>query len=120
MSSPILVPALFFEDWDQIADEQAFDLWLGPSIENAEWLSVELAQVAGPEFTRRLNQHLVPPRGTLTLNHPSSKQMRLEREVLDASTDKQQLIVYLPADEQTSKIVEHWRRQHLPNLRAIS
>lgn len=110
----------FFADWDQIADEQAFDLWLGPSFENAEWLSVELAQVAGTEFTRRLNQHLVPPRGTLTLNHPSAKRLRLEREVLDASTDKQQLIVYLPADEQTSQILDHWRREHVPNLRSIS
>ncbi|SFY42170.1 hypothetical protein SAMN02787144_102956 [Streptomyces atratus] len=33
----------FFAGWDDIADEQAFDRWLGPSVENTERLTAELA-----------------------------------------------------------------------------
>lgn len=110
----------FFENWDDIADEQAFDLWLGPSIENAHWLMADLTQAAGPEFTRRVHQHLVPARGVLTLNHPTAKRLRLRREVLDAATDQQQLIVYLPADEQTSNSLDQLRHQGVPRLRSIS
>ena len=43
-----------FPDWDHVADEQAFSLWLGPSIASYEWFKAELAPTAGPEFTRRL------------------------------------------------------------------
>jgi transcriptional regulator with XRE-family HTH domain len=43
-------------DWDQVADECAFDLWMGPSAEISEWFSAEIAPVAGPEFTRRMNR----------------------------------------------------------------
>jgi len=41
----------FFTDWDDIADEQVFDLWLAPSVENSEWLTAELTPIAGPDFT---------------------------------------------------------------------
>lgn len=110
----------FFLDWDDVADEQAFDLWLGPSIENAEWLAAELAQTAGPEFTRRRDRQVIPPRGPLRLCHVSGKQLRLHREVLDVSTDKQQLIVYLAADEPTSTVLDEWRAEPGPRLRSIS
>ena len=50
-----------FPDWGQIADEQAFSLWLGPSAASYEWFTAELAPMAGPEFTRRLGQHLPRP-----------------------------------------------------------
>ncbi|WBO67151.1 helix-turn-helix domain-containing protein [Streptomyces camelliae] len=99
----------FFTDWSEVADEQAFDLWLGPSIENAEWLSTELAPVAGPEFTRRLNLHVVPQRGVLRLNHPSGHELRLTRETLDVTADAQQLVVYLPADERTAEAIAELR-----------
>jgi transcriptional regulator with XRE-family HTH domain len=39
----------FFTDWDDVADEQAFDLWLAPSVENSEWFTTELAPLAGPD-----------------------------------------------------------------------
>lgn len=32
-----------FAYWDAVADEQAFDLWLGPSVENSEWFTAEPA-----------------------------------------------------------------------------
>ncbi|QMU67059.1 helix-turn-helix domain-containing protein [Streptacidiphilus sp. P02-A3a] len=110
----------FFADWDAIADEQAFDLWLGPSIENSEWLSTELATVAGPDFTRRLNRHVVPPRGVLRLRHPAGPELRLLRETLELPTDDQQLVVFLAADEQTAQAVEQLRHRPGGRLRAIS
>ncbi|MET7435221.1 MULTISPECIES: helix-turn-helix domain-containing protein [Streptomyces] len=108
----------FFADWDAVADEQAFDLWLGPTVENSEWLTAELAPVAGPEFTRRLNPHVVPPRGTLRLNHPTGPELRLDRQTLDIPDDAQQLVVFLAADEETERAVERLRDR--PRLRAIS
>ncbi|MET8806170.1 helix-turn-helix transcriptional regulator [Streptomyces sp. NPDC004546] len=110
----------FFADWDEVADEQAFDLWLGPSQENSEWLSTELAPVAGPEFTRRINRHAVPRRGVLRLNHPAGPELRLTRETLDAPADAQQLVVFLPADEETSEALAGLRARTRGRLRAIS
>jgi transcriptional regulator with XRE-family HTH domain len=110
----------FFADWDDVADEQAFDLWLGPSIENSEWFGALLAHTAGADFTRRLNRHLVPRRGVLRLHHPSGCELRLHRETLELSSDAQQLVVFLPADEQTSRAVEQLRRRPYRRLQAIS
>ncbi|MEU0074829.1 helix-turn-helix transcriptional regulator [Streptomyces sp. NPDC006332] len=110
----------FFADWDDVADEQVFDLWLAPSVENSEWLTAELAPTAGPDFTRRLNRHMVPRRGELRLNHTSGRQLRLLRETLDLSSDAQQLVVFLPADEKTAQAVDELSRRSHGGLRAIS
>lgn len=110
----------FFADWDDVADEQAFDLWLGPSVENSEWITAELAPVAGADFTRRLNRHVVPQRGVLRLSHPSGCELRLVRETLELSTDAQQLVVFLPADDGTAQAVEQLRRPSQGRLRVIS
>ncbi|PNE37319.1 helix-turn-helix domain-containing protein [Streptomyces noursei] len=109
-----------FPDWDEVADEQAFDLWLGPSAENSEWLSTELAPVAGPEFTRRLGNHRVPRRGPLRLQHPAGPELRLLRETLDLTTDAQQLLVLLPADEDTATHLDRLTQPAPTHLRAIS
>ncbi|WP_328872045.1 helix-turn-helix transcriptional regulator [Streptomyces sp. NBC_00287] len=110
----------FFADWDDIADEQVFDLWLAPSVENSEWFSTELAPLAGPDFTRRLNRHTVPGRGDLRLKHPTAGELRLRRETLELSADNQQLVVFLPADEATAQAVEQLRQRSHGRLRAIS
>ncbi|CAM5583431.1 XRE family transcriptional regulator OS=Streptomyces alboniger OX=132473 GN=CP975_34395 PE=4 SV=1 [Streptomyces alboniger] len=110
----------FFADWDDVADEQVFDLWLAPSAENSEWFTAELAPTAGPDFTRRLNSHVVPRRGALHLNHPSGCELRLIRETLDLSSDAQQLVVFLPADDRTAQAVDQLRRRSPSRLRAIS
>ena len=107
-----------FADWDAVADEQAFDLWLGPSVENSEWFTAELAPVAGADFTRRINRHVLPARGVLRLRHPSGAELRLRRQTLDVTEDAQQLVVLLPADEETARAVDRLRRP--PRLRAIS
>jgi transcriptional regulator with XRE-family HTH domain len=109
----------FFADWDDIADEQAFDLWLAPSLENSEWFTTELAPLAGPDFTQRMNRHVVPPRGVLRLNHPSGHELRLLRETLDLSSDAQQLVVFLPADEETTQSIDQLRRRPTGRLRAV-
>ena len=110
----------FFADWDDVADQQAFDLWLAPSAESSEWFTTALAPVAGPDFTRRLHRHLVPQRGDLRLNHPAGCELRLVREVLELPSDAQQLVVLLPADEQTAQAVDQLRRPTRGRLRAIS
>ncbi|MFF3201288.1 helix-turn-helix domain-containing protein [Streptomyces sp. NPDC002962] len=110
----------FFADWDDIADEQAFDLWRGPSVENAEWLTAQLAALAGPDFTRRRNRHVVPRRGVLRLHHPSGAELRLRRETLELPSDAQQVVVLLPADDSTAQAVEQLRRRPHGPLRAIS
>jgi transcriptional regulator with XRE-family HTH domain len=110
----------FFADWDDVADEQAFDLWFAPSVENSEWLTAELAPIAGPDFTRRLNRHVIPRRGVLRLNHPSGHEIRLLRETLELSSDAQQLVVFLPADEKTAQSIDQLRRRPSARLRAIS
>ncbi|MET7967758.1 helix-turn-helix transcriptional regulator [Micromonospora sp. NPDC005305] len=109
-----------FPDWDQVADEQAFDLWLGPSAEASEWFTVQLAPVAGPEFTRRLRQHLPPPQVPLRLVHPVAGELRWHREKLELpSTDAQELVVLLPADEATARAVEGLRHRRHGTLRAV-
>lgn len=109
-----------FADWDQVADEQAFDLWLGPSAGTAEWFRAELAPLAGAEFTRRVGRQLPPPTVPLRVNHPSGPQLRWHREVLELSgSDAQQLVVLLPADEATAAAFERLRGAHRGQLRAV-
>jgi hypothetical protein len=110
----------FFADWDQVADEQAFDLWLGPSVETSEWFKAELAPAAGHEFTRRLSQHLPPSQALLRLNHPTAHELRWQRERLELPrTDAQELVVLLPADETTALAVQGLRRHVGGVLRAV-
>lgn len=100
-----------FADWDQVADEQVFNLWLGPSTASFEWFTSELAPVAGREFTRRLDHHLPPAPMPLALVHPHAGHLRWHRETLELPVpDDQQLIVFLPADEATSIAVDRLRR----------
>ena len=100
-----------FPDWEHVADEQAFNLWLGPSVASSEWFKAELAPSAGPEFSRRLDQHLPPPRRPLRTTHPRVEgDLRWDREVLDTSDpDQQQLVVHLPADESTAQALDRLR-----------
>lgn len=109
-----------FADWDDVADAQAFDLWHAPSVKNSEWFTAELAPAAGPELTRRLHRHAVPRRGILRLRHPSRPELRFERETLELEGDAQQLVVLLPADEETARAVERLPSPRQGRLRAIS
>jgi len=107
-------------DWDRIADEQVFHLWLGPSTETFEWFTADFATVAGAEFTRRLHRHIPPARVPLRINHPHAEELRWDRETLELPTsDAQQLTVLLPSDEATSAAVDRLRRTHRGALRAV-
>ncbi len=106
-----------FPDWDQLADEQVFNLWLGPSAAASEWFTAELAPLAGVEFTRRLDHHLPPRQAPLVLNHPALEQLRWNRETMELSgPDAQQLVVFLPADEVTAAALDRLRHS---SLRAV-
>lgn len=100
----------FFLDWDQVADERAFELWLGPSLESTEWFIDQLAPVAGDELIRRLHRHLAPPAVPLGLRHPTGAELRWDRETLELPrADAQQVVVLLPADDGTALAMERLR-----------
>ncbi|MET8979240.1 helix-turn-helix transcriptional regulator [Streptomyces sp. NPDC004539] len=109
-----------FPDWDDVADEQAFDLWLGPSAESSAWFTAALAPDAGEALTTRVHRHVVPRRGPLRLTHPSGAVLRFHRETLELTDDAQQLVVYLAADEVTEGVLEGVRGERGRGLRAIS
>jgi transcriptional regulator with XRE-family HTH domain len=110
-----------FPDWDHVADEQAFSLWLGPSVTSYEWFTAELAPIAGPEFTKRLGQHLPPSRHQLRMRHPAAEhELRWNRETLELpAPDEQQLVIYLPADPHTAHVLDQLQNENQPRLRAI-
>jgi transcriptional regulator with XRE-family HTH domain len=109
-----------FPDWDQVADEQAFDLWRAPSVTASEWFKTDLAPLAGAEFTARLGQHLPPRPATLRIHHSSGVELRWTRETLELpDPDAQQLTVFLPADQHTTRAVGQLRNEHRTQLRAI-
>ncbi|KAB2589536.1 helix-turn-helix domain-containing protein [Streptomyces arboris] len=109
----------FFADWDAVADERAFELWHGPSAAGFEWFTAELAPAAGPEFTRRLNRHVIPRREPWRLHHPSGCELELIRETLELPEDAQQLVVFLPADEATARAVDGLAGRSAGRLRAV-
>jgi hypothetical protein len=110
----------FFADWEQVADEYAFDLWLGPTAGAFEWFRADLAPLAGEEFTRRLDRHLPPPRPPLRLRHPAARtELCWHRERLELpAADAQALVVMLPADEATARALDLLRRRPERPLRA--
>jgi transcriptional regulator with XRE-family HTH domain len=110
-----------FINWHQVADEQVFNLWLGPSAGNFDWFTADFAPVAGAEFTRRLHRHLPPPQVPLMINCPHANQLRWNRQTLEPSTpDAQQMVIWLPADDATAAAVDQLRRRPQPTtLRAV-
>ncbi len=110
-----------FLDWDQVADEQTFHLWLGPSAEASEWFKTDLAPHAGPEFTRRLTQHIPPPTVALRVKHPIAGELRWQRETLALpANDAQQIVIFLPDDEPTAQAMQRLQADTRPSLRAVN
>ena|SRR5579884_1661491 len=111
----------FFADWDQAADELAFDLWLAPSVESSEQFRRALEADAGAQFARRRDRHVPPPQLPLRLNHPAGEQLRLLRERLELPhADAQQLVVLLPADDTTARAMARSHHRDGGGLRAVS
>jgi transcriptional regulator with XRE-family HTH domain len=110
-----------FPDWDRVADERAFDLWLGPSAERSQRFVADLTDTAGTELTTRLHRHDVPPGGAHQWRHPAAGELLLEREVLELPpTDAQQIVVFLPADDATAAALDRLRRSAAGALRAVN
>jgi transcriptional regulator with XRE-family HTH domain len=110
-----------FPDWDSLADDRAFDLWMGPSAGASALFQAELAPIAGAAFTDRVNRHVVPARGTLRWAHPTVGELRLNREILELPAhDAQQLVIFLPADDATAESVHRLRRIDGAPLRAVN
>ena len=109
-----------FPDWERIADEQSFELWLSPC-EESEQLIAEITALAGTHLTERLHHHRPRPGGPEVWHHPELGELRLEREVLELpAADGQQLVVLLPADEATAEAVNGMRRAATRTLRAVN
>jgi transcriptional regulator with XRE-family HTH domain len=99
-----------FPGWDQVADEQAFQLALGAPSQRSEQLIADLTALAGTEFTDRLHSRRVPGAGTQAWCHPFAGPLQFNREPLGLpAADAQQLVVLLPADEATSAALSKLR-----------
>ena len=96
-------------DWDRVADERAFDLWLGPTAQRSAAFREEIAPLAGEELRRRVDRTAPPPRAVLRWRHPVGE-LRFDREVLELPVDDaQQLVAFLPADDATANALEELR-----------
>jgi transcriptional regulator with XRE-family HTH domain len=82
---------------------------------------LQLLEPAAAMVTNRLGQHLPPSRGQLRMRHPAVEhELRWDRETLELpAPDEQQLVVYLPADEQTTRALGRLRHGNQPRLRVI-
>ena len=109
-----------FPDWEHVADEHAFDLWLSSS-EESEHLVAEITALARADFTERLRNHRPRPVGPQVWRHPQAGELRLDREVLELpAADGQQLVVLLPADETTAEAINQMCRPATRALRAVN
>ncbi|WP_246243291.1 MmyB family transcriptional regulator [Amycolatopsis pithecellobii] len=66
-----------------------------------------------------MKRHVVPQRGTLRLDHPAGHQLQLHRETLELPADAQQIVVFHPANEQTTQAVDQLRRAELRTRRLV-
>lgn len=94
-----------FPDWDRVADEQAYHLWLGPALNAVEWFLGTLVEAAGDELMARLRSHRVPERRPLTIRHSDGSLTRWQREEFDVNDDELHLLtVYFPVDVGPSEV----------------
>jgi transcriptional regulator with XRE-family HTH domain len=92
-----------FPDWASVADEQVAALKDGPARPD---FTGELTALAGAEFTGRAERVPGLPRshGLLRLEHPEAGPLRLAYEIMVLPGDNGlRMVVYLPADEATSR-----------------
>lgn len=91
-----------FPEWDQIADEQAYHLWLGPSVAAVDWFVGSFVNAGGDELKARLRGHRVPEHRPLVIRGPDGRPNRWQRETLAVNDDAMQgLTVYFPAEPQS-------------------
>ena len=95
-----------FPDGDLVADEQVFALSCSPADDYSAAFRSDLSAQAGEQFTRRLNRHRLPYRGTPRWTLPVIGELRWDRDILELPpADAQQLTVLLPTDRATVEAV---------------
>lgn len=97
-----------FPDWESVADRVAVQLRLDSSPETGPLIE-EMTRVAGSAFADRMTCPLVVPgrHGEVGLNHPVAGSLRLTYETLDLFiVEEQHMLVYLPADEATTQLLD--------------
>ncbi|HEY4852212.1 MAG TPA: helix-turn-helix transcriptional regulator [Streptosporangiaceae bacterium] len=110
-----------FPDWERVADEQVLALSCSPADDYSAAFRSGLAARAGEQFTRRLNRHQLPTRGTLRWTLPTIGELRWDREILELPpADAQQLTVLLPADSATDEAVTRVLRAAGAALRVVN
>jgi transcriptional regulator with XRE-family HTH domain len=110
-----------FPDWDLVADEQVYALSCSPADDYSAAFRSGLSAQAGEQFTRRLNRHPLPARGTLRWALPTIGELRWDREILELPpADAQQLTVLFPADTATEVAMARVLRAGGAALRVVN
>ncbi|MGY4644224.1 MmyB family transcriptional regulator [Cellulomonas sp. URHB0016] len=99
-----------FPDWEHVADVQAFDLVLGPSLDSVERFAAGLVPAAGSPFTTRLHRYVPPPQAPIRMCVASGRLLLWNREVLTLPGSDHRLVVLLPGDERTALVLDEMRR----------
>lgn len=113
-----------FADWTRVADEQVAGLRsVSPTGDGVvEDLVAELRETAGREFSERWNRHDVARReiGIVKIRHPLVDEVRCTFETLTLSdVARQQLVVWLPADDVSAQRLDELAGRHPGGLYAV-
>ncbi|GII96278.1 helix-turn-helix domain-containing protein [Sinosporangium siamense] len=110
-----------YPDWDRVADERVAALRAESSREDPELIHLveELTVVGGASFSERMNAapSTPPAVGVERFTHPEVGELRLTYETL--YTEGQRLIIYLPADDDTSAALDRLNNRRPGALRAV-
>lgn len=91
-------------NWCAVADEQAFNLWLGPSVEAVEWFVGQFVDAAGEELMERRRRQRIPQRGVWAIRQGDGSETFWARQIFLVEGDNpQQLVVFSVASDGTSR-----------------
>ncbi len=111
-------------DWEATADSWALTLLPAAASDDAytQRLLENLRLVGGEPFVSRFTSPSQRPDATapLRLRHPDVGELRLLEEVLDTPDDELQLVVLLPADDQTTAALDRLSGRQPGVLRAVA
>jgi transcriptional regulator with XRE-family HTH domain len=114
-----------YPEWEHQADKAVATLKQGPFRADPVVSAFvdELSLLAGPEFTRRIEQIpvLPDPNGVVRMNHPDVGPLCLAYERLDLSADDDQhILVNVPADAATAAALDALLGRRPGGLHAVS
>ena len=114
-----------YPDWNEVADEQVANLraeGCGPG-SSAHVVAERLGSTAGADFTDRWEKAAAVRKrtGVKLVEHPTVGLLRLAFETLELpDADRQQLVIYLPADAATSTGLDRLAGREPGALRSVS